>query len=132
MRRPGPFTLVLALLLCAVAPAGAGLAPGNVLLLYNSQNATSQAVRDLYVAARPGVLELDLNSAQLAPGSISRANFVGLIRDPVRDFINGVGPGPDLSQQVIAIVTTRGLPARVLSPKGTSDEFELSSAWASV
>ncbi len=124
--------LALVASLCAALPAPAGLAPANVLVVYNSQNAVSQAVRDLYVSARPGVLELDLNSTQLGPGSISRADFVTLIRDPVRAFINGTGGGPDLSQQVIAIVTTRGLPARVLSPLGTADEFEISSAWASV
>lgn len=113
------------------------LSPQNVLLVYNSANADSATVATAYQAAHPGVLSLDLNDAVLNVGSLSRAEYLLRVRDPVRRFINGVDAsgqpqGPDLSGQVISIATTRGLPGRVLSPVGTSDEFTLQSAWASL
>ena len=109
----------------------AAIGPSNVLLVWNSANTVSTSVHDLYVAARPGVVEFDLNDASIVPGSISRANYVTKIRTPIKDFINGAGPLPDLSGQIMVIATTRGLPARINSPVGT-DEFVLSSAWSSV
>ncbi len=118
----------------AVVPAlsaGAALAPENVLLLYNSVNAESLAVRNAYVAARPGVVQLDLNNALLATTGVTRFVYVDHIRNPVRNFINGVGGGTDLSQQIMAIATTRGLPGRILSTVGT-DEFQINSTWASL
>lgn len=114
-----------------VASAAMGvLQPGNVVLVYNSRNAESLAIRDAYIAARPGVWQFDLNDPAIVPGSISRADFVTRLRNPIRAWIAGVGFGhPDLSQQIMAIATTRGLPARVLSG---NDEFQLHSGWASV
>lgn len=135
-QRPRPSLLVY-LILWAIAvaltplPARAQLQASNVLLVYNSQNAESLAIRNAYLAARPGVRQFDLNSAAANVRSISRAAYVASVRTPVRDFINGVTTGQDLSGQIIAIVTTRGLPGRILSPTG-GDEFTASSAWASL
>ncbi len=117
-------------LLLSAAPAF-GLQPGNVLLVYNSRNAESLAIREAYVAARPGVLQLDLNDPGMPVGSVSRSDYLARIRNPIRNFINGIA-GPDVSQQVMAIATTRGLPARILSSAGGADEFELYSRWSSV
>lgn len=127
----------LAALIGAAARDAAAQIPENrALLLYNSQNADSLAVRNMYVAAHPGVVQFDLNSAALATmaapnyGGITRANYVNLIRNPVRDFINGVSPpGPDRSQTIIVIVTTRGLPGRI---DGGLDEFQISSSYSSL
>jgi hypothetical protein len=128
---------VIALAVAALSPCACALEPENVLLVYNSANTDSAAVASAYLSARPGVLSLDLNDAALNVGSVSRSDYVARIRDPIRRFINGVDingspQGPDLSGQIVAIATTRGLPGRVLSPSGTGDEFQLGSAWASV
>ncbi len=119
-----------------VSPAQA-LEPQNVLLLYNSLNPNSAAIASAYLIARPGVIALDLNDAALNTGTLSRADYVLRVRDPVRRFINGVDAngdpqGLDLSSQIVAIVTTHGMPARVFSPAGFNDEFQLTSAWASM
>jgi hypothetical protein len=121
----------------ALGVSALALEPRNVLLVYNSRNADSAGAASAYLAARPGVVAFDLNSTALNTGSLSRADYLSLIREPVRTFINGrtaagAITGPDLSQQIIAIATTIGLPARVLSPAGGADEFQLYSAWASV
>ncbi|MBL8744882.1 MAG: hypothetical protein JNK58_00845 [Phycisphaerae bacterium] len=118
---------------CLVAGGEASaLQPSNVLLVYNSRNAESLAVRDAYVTSRPGVLQFDLNDASMPAGSVTRAEYLARLRGPIRDFINGVGGGTDRSAQVMAIVTTRGLPARILSSAGGADEFLLNSRWSSV
>jgi hypothetical protein len=112
--------------------AQAELMPANVLVVFNSRNQESLAVQQAYIAARPGVLSVDLASDALNIGSVTRAQYLALIRDPVRNFVNGVTTGIDRSRSIIAIATTRGLPARILSPAGLGDEFTTQSAWASV
>lgn len=110
------------------APASAQLTESNVLLVYNSQDAESLAVRDMYIAARPGVHELDLNSSAITLPGVSRTNYVNFIRDPIRDFINGTVTGNDLSQQIMVIVTTRGMPTQL----NGAEEFTAQSSWSSV
>ncbi|MBL0921299.1 MAG: hypothetical protein IBJ10_04125 [Phycisphaerales bacterium] len=108
-----------------------GLTPDRVMILYNSQNADSLAVRNLYRAAHPGVtLELDLNDANVQPGtSFTRNNYLNRVRAPLLAYLAGTdGAGVPLSQRVICIVTTRGLPARI---NGTA-EFDAASSWASL
>lgn len=125
-----PVAAIVTLLLAASSARGA-LSEEQVLILYNSANADSQAVRDLYLAARPDVLEFDLNDTSLAPGNITRSEYLAKIRDPLRDHLNNGGSGPR-SEQVIAIVTTRGLPARVRAPGSGASEFQLNSSFASL
>ncbi len=109
--------------------ASAALTADRTLLLYNSQNADSLAVRNAYVAAHPGVLQFDLNDATLAPGVISRADYLTKVRMPLLDYLADAGPGgAPLQEHVIAIATTRGLPARI---EGTN-EFALASSYSSV
>ncbi len=103
------------------------LTEDRVLLLYNSANAESLAVRELYVAAHPGVLQLDLADSTLAPGSISRDDYLTKIRAPLLAYLNNGSAFPR-SQQVIAIATTRGLPARI----NGKAEFNFNSTWSSV
>ncbi len=111
-----------------VSAAEGSLGPQNVLLLYNSQNAESLAVRNAYIAARPGVVQFDLNDATITPGEIGRAVYLAKIRNPVKAFINGDGGGTDRSQQIMAIATTRGLPAVLTG----NNEFSNVSPWASL
>ena len=125
--------VIASLALCAGASAGGlqGLTPDRVMILYNSANAESLAVRDLYRAAHPGVtLELDLDDPNIEPGTnFNRNNYLSRIRAPLLEYLSGEdGAGTPLSERVICIVTTRGLPARI---NGTS-EFDASSSWASL
>ena len=120
--------VVLSAVAGLTAPAWGLLQPQNVLLLYNSQNAESLAVRNAYIAARPGIVQFDLNDATILPGEISRANYNTKIRARVKDFINGVSTGTDISGQIMSIATTRGLPA-VLS--GNNENSNI-SPWASL
>ncbi len=110
------------------ALARAQLGEANVLLVYNSLRAESLAVRDMYVAAHPGVHELDLNTTSLGTVGVSRSSYLSFMRDPIRDFINGTVTGNDLSQQIMVIVTTRGMPAQL----NGADEFLPQSSWSSV
>ena len=115
--------------------AAAPLTEDRVLLLYNSASADSRAVHDLYLAAHPGVLEFDLADPTLAPanrarlGDITRAEFESRIRAPLRSYLAGVdAAGRTRAQRVIAIATTRGLPARIIG----ADEFTLHSTFSSL
>lgn len=127
-------TVVTACWLGVIAPAAARAAilPDRVLLIWNSRSAESQAIRDAYLAARPGVRSLDLNDATIAgmPSTITRAQYLANVRAPVLAYLAGAGPGGvPLSQHIIAMVTTRGLPVQI---QGASDEFQLFSTWSSV
>jgi len=111
---------------CSAAP---GLTPDRVLLVWNSENAESQAVRDAYVAARPGVLELDLANDRVGPGTMSRNQYASRIESPLRAFLDGTdATGAPRSERVVAIATTRGLPARINGP----GEFTFASELASL
>jgi hypothetical protein len=98
------------------------------MVLYNSQNADSLAVRDAYIAAHPGVLEFDINNAAVVPGNISRASYLANIRTPLVNHLQGFGDGMLLSEQVVAIATTRGLPARIQG----ANEFAINSTFSSL
>jgi len=137
MTRPSTlFALCIVGLVC-VSQATAQIGPENVLVLYNSENADSQAVRDLYAARYPGVLEFDLNDTVLdrtgfATNNVTRANFVSRIVVPLRDFMNGdAAPFVDISEQVVVIMTTRGLPG-IINSVGGNDEFQINSSWTAL
>jgi uncharacterized protein (TIGR03790 family) len=124
----------LSLYLCSlvatlgVSPDAQAQIPENrVLLLYNSQNAESLAVRNAYVAAHPGVLEFDINST-VSAGSVGRTTYLNVIHSRLSNFLQGPGNGMPLYEQVVAIATTRGLPARI---QGTG-EFTGESTFASL
>ena len=118
---------VSAALCFSAGAAGQGLTEDRVLLLWNSENAASGAVRDAYVAARPGVMEFDLDSAALGSAGVSRSQYNSLVRDPVLAFLSGTVGGEPLAERVIAIATTRGLPARVNGPGEFTFESERAS-----
>ncbi len=89
--------------------AGA-LEPDQVLVIYNSQHADSTAVWEHYRASRPGVHGCDLNDPDLQPGTVSYADFIARVRDPVRGHLSVSG----LAEQVVVLVLTKGLPHRIL------------------
>ncbi len=131
IRRTGLFA-ALGLLAAPAALAGGSLGPEHVLLVYNSDVPDSVAVHDLYVAAYPGVISFDIAGAgcSLTGGTVTRQQYLDCIRNPLREFINGNTGGPDLSQQIIVILTTRGVPTRI----DGANEFggSLNSSFASV
>lgn len=122
--------LLLAAAIAAAAPSWAALTPDRVLLLYNSENAESLAVRNLYLAAHPDIaFELDLADSTVGPGGITRSSYLSKIRAPLLEFLADDDEfGTPLAQRVICIVTTRGLPARV----NGGSEFTPASSWASL
>ena len=110
--------------LCVIgvlAPAARGtISPHEVVLVWNSQDPVSKAIRDAYVAARPGIGELDLDLAYEEPANpanpgemavtrnfITPASFETHVRRPLLDHLALFAP------EAICFVTTRGLPALV-------------------
>lgn len=87
----------------------AALSPDQVLVLFNSSDADSQGVWNHYSASRPGVHGFDLNDPTLQAGTISYADFVSKLRDPIRAHLEATG----LAEQVVVLVLTRGLPHRI-------------------
>ena len=99
----------LLLLICGL-PAGLfAITPGEVLLVFNGQNADSGEVAEYYQFARPGVLSLDLDDVSLEAGTISYADYISKIRTPIRDFLNDNG----LESSVLVILLTKGIPHRI-------------------
>ncbi len=97
------------LITALVASSLAAIQPGNVLVIYNSQDATSLEIKNYYQSKRSGVLSFDLNDASLGPGSISYADFAQKIRDPIRNHLNN----NNLEQTVQVLVLTKNLPHRI-------------------
>lgn len=108
----------------AVSSATADLLENEVLLLWNSLDSEgeSEAIRDAYLAAHPGVLDLDLAIVPDPPSDpdnphalavtrylIAPEAFEQFIRQPVVGFLDTNTAADD----VIAFVTTRGLPVLV-------------------
>ncbi|MEM9479227.1 MAG: hypothetical protein AAGA58_06130 [Verrucomicrobiota bacterium] len=109
------FLAVIAAALSFPLSSLAALAPSNVLLVYNSPSAGSTAVKDHYVAARPGVEVLDLNDASLAVSQVSYADFESKIRNPIRTHLTS----NSLLSSIYVIVLAKGIPHRI---------FDLTSA----
>lgn len=101
----------------AGAPALAQtLSDENVLVVYNSavneaNGGGGKEIFDLYssLRGRTDVIGLDLNDATLLPGNISYAQFISKIRTPIRNKLTS----EKLTQQVLVIVLTRGIPHRI-------------------
>lgn len=108
---------------CVVVSAGAMVVPGRafgaiaesqVLVVYNSAATDATALKDAYLAAHPGIPAanvLDLNNAALNVADLSYANFVSLVRDPIRSYLLLAGaPEPE---DIVSIVLIRPFPHRV-------------------
>lgn len=122
---------VVAFIMVSASPGRAALEQGQVLLLYNSQNATSLAIRNAYIAKYPGVLQFDINIAYpaLAPGDLQSSTppepwrmnnqfitrkefderFFNFSNESLTNYQSFLAEQP----QIRAIATTRGLPAAV-------------------
>jgi hypothetical protein len=124
---------VCAIVLCNVfAPATAQgqLSADQVLVVYNSQDADSLAVWNLYQTARPGVLGVDLNDPALTAGNISYADYEAKIRNPIQQYLTDNG----LASQVAVLTLTKGLPHRIedlgSNPMAGDTPSEVGSLWS--
>src|SRR5207247_5113596 len=106
--------------------------------VYNSDASYATTLKDAYLAAHPGIPAanvLDLNSATLNVADVTYAQFVSLIRNPIRNYLNLAGP-PDPAG-IVAIVLIRPFPHRIYdtdnlvigdNPSGLVGEFNAADA----
>lgn len=135
MRRLTHCALAALAACCAVgaSPAQAQLAEHQVLVVYNSASAEAVTLLADYLAARPGIPPenvLDLNSAALLTANVSYANYISLIRTPIRSYLSA--PGAPQPEDIVAFALLRPFPHRIQdsdnanvgdNPSGTVTEF---------
>ncbi len=127
--------VVAAALLLSTRGAEAGISPAQVLVVYNSASADGTALKDYYLAAHPGIPAahvFDLNNAALLTHTITYLDFVNLVRNPLRAFLDA--PGPPEAADIIALALIRPVPHRIFdinfgagtvgdNPSGTVNVF---------
>lgn len=98
------------------ADAQSTLSDSQVLVVYNSaldeaSGGGGQVIFEHYrtIPGRENVLGLDLNDPTLLPGNISYAEFKSKVRDPIRHHLIDQA----LTEQVLVILLTRGIPTRI-------------------
>lgn len=107
--------LTIAAICVSVQSAGATILPSQVLVVFNSASAEGAALKNAYLAAHPGIPAenvLGLPGIAVDAHSLSQADFVSLVRNPIRAHINQSGP-PEPSQ-IMVILLIRPFPHRVL------------------
>lgn len=111
---------LVALATCIVAalavPAAATAAIGeqNVLLIVNTASADSTGIRDAYLARYPSVRVWTYSGSTAA--TVDRSTYESEIRGPLDSYLRntGDGQGNDLYEVVRVLVTTKGVPRRIL------------------
>lgn len=120
-----PLLCLLLQLPCVCAQA---LQESNLLVVFNSQSADSQAVHDYYLGLRPLAHSFDLNDPSIQLPTVSYADFASKIRNPIRSHLALNG----LEESVMVIVLTKGIPHRIqsldLSAPDTGDNPSATSA----
>ena len=91
--------------------AAYGISETNVLVVYNSESADSQAVYDYYLTKRPNVRGFDLADNTILSPTISYADYGSKIRNPIRSHLID----NSLEQTVQVIVLTKDIPHRIQS-----------------
>ena len=132
-------------ILAAPSATQAHLEPEHVLLLFNGRNAESVAIRNAYISHHPSVHEFDLdldypttypNSSGVVPPEqmdnhyITAARFTEVFVDDASPFQTYLAEHPE----IVAITTTRGLPAVVsdnFSPPVNHSPPSASNVWGS-
>lgn len=104
-----------ALLLLATS-LRAELTETQVLLVINTNSASSLAIAGVYTNLHPDVHVVRIGASTAA--SITRTNFNTQIRDPIRAFLTN----NSLQSTVVAVVTTKGLP-RAIAQVGPGSSF---------
>jgi uncharacterized protein (TIGR03790 family) len=117
---PRRVTLVSAPVLCLLLSTVvvAGLTPEEVLLVVNDSSDLSTAIGDYYAALRGIPLEnvVHLPAGTSTAETVDRTTYNVQIRDVLRDYLRV--QNPHLEQQILCIVTTKGVPLRVNGPSG--------------
>lgn len=139
--------LVPAMLVASIVnmPAPGALTENQVLLLYNGRVDESLSIRNAYVAQHPDVHQFDLDLEYPTPDEsedqtpppegitnryITSAKFIELFADEQSSFQTYLAEHPD----VVAIATTRGLPAVVsdnFAPPVNHDPPSAENIWGS-
>ncbi len=131
--------IAVAVLLTVTTTATFGaIAESQVLVVYNSAATDATALKNAYLAAHPGIPAvnvLDLNNAALNVADLTYAQFVSLVRNPIRNYLSAAG-APD-PPDIIAIVLIRPFPHRVQdtdnptigdNPNGQANEINAGDA----
>jgi len=129
MGAPAPsrsWIAALAVLLSVLArPVRAGLEPEEVLVVVNDSSTISVAIGDFYQALRgipaENVFHLPLGTSTAE--TISRATYDSEVRDPIRTYLETTAP--HLREQILCIVTTKGVPLRVSGSNSAAVDSEL-------
>lgn len=110
LSRPRTYTR-LALMWACCSATTYGISETNVLVVYNSKSADSQAVYDYYLTKRPNVRGFDLADDTIIIPTISYTDYGSKIRNPIRSHLND----NNLEQAVQVIVLTKDIPHRIQS-----------------
>jgi len=121
MRHGTSFGMAIAVIASFMATSAgfvqAAINPSQVLVVYNSQAPDGQTILNAYLAVHPDIPAgtnqnvFDLNDASLVGvADITYADFVSKIRDPIRAYLDSVGP---TATSIISIVLIRGIPHRI-------------------
>ena len=105
------FKRLLYCLLLHLACVAYAIQETNLLVVYNSQSADSQAIHDYYLSVRPGAHSFDLNDTSILVPTVSYADFANKIRNPIRTHLSI----NNLAESVLVIVLTKGIPHRIQS-----------------
>lgn len=98
----------------ACAPAWAGVLPSQVLVVYNSRTASGTEMKDYYLSAHPDIPSanvFDLDNILLNTIQLTYAEFVTLIRNPIRNFL--LLPGGPEPTSIVSICLMKPLPHRI-------------------
>jgi len=100
-----PIVLVAALLAVFVSRAPAAIGPENVLVLYNEASTEGTQVASYYAQVHPGVQVLGLTNVGFDE-EMSTDDYLDVIRPQIL---------PALTPSIDVIVTTKGLPLRIVN-----------------
>jgi len=106
------------LLLCCVPPLLAGQPPDSVLIVVNQPSALSRQIGEYYAERRhiPSANICRLNAS--TNEEISRSDFDETVAHPIQNYLRG----HNLTEKVLYIVTTAGVPLKVRGNLGLAAE----------
>ena len=128
-----PLAVLFIAILGPALPAAADITAAQVLVVYNSVAPDATVLKDAYLAVHPDIPAenvFDINDPALIVSDLTRAQFVSLVRDPIRSYLNQSGPPTPAG--IVAIVLIRPFPHRLLdsdagaigdNPAAASSEF---------
>jgi uncharacterized protein (TIGR03790 family) len=106
------------LLLCCLPPLLFGQPPDSVLIVINQSSALSRQIGEYYAERRHIPLSNICRITASANEEISRSDFDDQIARPIQNFLRG----HNLTEKVLYIVTTAGVPLKVRGNLGLDAE----------